>query len=41
MDFYILKNEIHEWIEEMKDDREVILQSKLKCKRIAGFVVGI
>ena len=40
--FFIFRNKIKEYIDETKnDDRIVISQVEIKCKKIAGFVVGI
>jgi hypothetical protein len=43
-DFFVFRNKIKEYIDEAKaknDDWTVISLAEIKCKRIAGFVVGI
>jgi hypothetical protein len=41
-DFFVFRNKIKEYIDGIKnDDWTVISQIEIKCKKIAGFVVGI
>ena len=41
-DFFIFRNKIKKYIDETKnDDLIVISKVEIKCKKIAGFVVGI
>jgi len=41
-DFFVFKNKIKEYIDETKnDDLIVISQVEIKCKKIAGFIIGI
>ena len=41
-DFFVFRNKIKEYIDEAKnDDWTVILLAEIKCKKIAGFVIGI